>query len=998
MAAELGLFDELADNRRIGDYRLIKELGRGGMGIVWLAEQTSLGRRVALKVIRPGLGTEDLARRLQNEAAILGHLQHSGIAHVYEAGKVELSPGFDQPYFAMEFVDGTSLSSHLAEHEGSVADRLALFGEICDAVDYAHDHGVIHRDLKPDNILVDALGHAKILDFGIARAIDCEVSQMSMRTATGQVLGTLPYMSPEQVTGDGCAVDARTDVYALGAILYEVLTGHVPVDVAGKSIAEAARLIHEQEPTRLANHRGELRGDLETIVNKALAKEVQHRYSSVADLSTDIRHFLAHEPIVARSPTTFYYLRKFARRNKPLIAGLSAAFVIAIVGAIVAVTFAIRSNRNEAVAVGLLETKRRLANTAALVAAEIALRGHDTIGARHALAAHDRDGRGWEWHHLASRLDDRLGHAPPDDLGELWMQPLANAASFLVTFRRNEKLEQAHWNPLDDSWSDLGSFAPAAPRLAEMSIPVGGARRVVSTHPDNGAVIVRATPQNGPSTHWFVERETSRPPRRVTIPTKSVWIRWATPTRVAGCSGGQAFVLDLVRDARHVLPSDGDSPSCVYAHTGSGRVVVGCHNGTLRVFDGRSAKLLATDRSQHKRIYAAAFYADGMSLATAGWDGTVRIFETDTLRPLRVLLGDGRALSHITVSGDGSHVSSRPFGVPNEWFTWDANLSDPRVLRGHSSYVYAVAVSPDGQRLASGGWYRSSEAELRTWDLRSRSASSGPARTIDSHLCAVAYSPDGRRVATIDETRHIRVWEVTCGVAALVAERAAYPGSRHGPITFHPDSTRILWPGTDELQIWDTANDVVATATTDELRALRSGHAAADGSVLVVRDASPGMLRCLDTQTRTARSSFRSDGTYQNFALQSIQDNRVVILVPRVAANLTTGRRTPRDVAVVDPQTGREVSRMSHGSEVMSIAVSPDGKRIATGCRDALIHIWNASTYEEIVTLAGHHDYVMSLAWSPDGSTLVSGSGDHTIRVWDTMSTRAVIRDARRAR
>lgn len=332
--------------RQIGDYRLIRELGRGGMGVVWLAEQRSLGRQVALKLLRPGFGTEALAKRLRREAAVLGQLRHVGIAHIYEAGSAVLDDGYGQPFFAMEYVAGLALDVYAQERMLDMAARLTLLALVADAVAHAHSQGVIHRDLKPDNILIERTGQPKILDFGIARLTDSDIATVTMQTAAGEVLGTIPYMSPEQVVGDSSAIDARTDVYALGVILYELLSGNVPIDVRGKSIAEAARLIQEQDPTRLSTIATVYRGDVETIVDKALAKEKERRYLSAAAFAEDIRRFLRHEPIDARPASTFYHLRKFAKRHRGLVGGLITAFVILVLGVVVATDYAVRADRS----------------------------------------------------------------------------------------------------------------------------------------------------------------------------------------------------------------------------------------------------------------------------------------------------------------------------------------------------------------------------------------------------------------------------------------------------------------------------------------------------------------------------------------------------------------------------------------------------------------------------------------------------------------------------
>ena len=332
---------------RIGDFRIIAKIGQGGMGVVYEAEQDHPRRRIALKVIRPGVASGQVLRRFQLEAQVLGRLQHPGIAQVYEAGtaQVETAGGLsvEQPYFAMEFVRGKPLNEHLKATPLGTRQRLELFAKICDAVQHAHQKGVIHRDLKPGNILADESGQPKILDFGVARLTDADVQVTTLQTDVGQLIGTIPYMSPEQIAGDSRELDIRSDVYALGVLCYQLLTGRLPYDLQGKTIPEAARAIADDEPTPLSSVNRIFRGDLDTIVAKALEKDKNRRYQSASDLAADVRRYLSDQPISARPATTVYQLRKFARRNKALVGGVLVAFVALLIGIIGTTSQAIRA-------------------------------------------------------------------------------------------------------------------------------------------------------------------------------------------------------------------------------------------------------------------------------------------------------------------------------------------------------------------------------------------------------------------------------------------------------------------------------------------------------------------------------------------------------------------------------------------------------------------------------------------------------------------------------
>jgi tetratricopeptide (TPR) repeat protein len=321
----------------VGPYRILRKVGEGGMGSVYEAQQENPRRTVALKMIRPGLVSGALLARFRHEAQVLGRLRHPGIAQIYEAGTHQPPRGAPQPYFAMELVHGLPLARYCEAKHLGVRARLELVARVCDAVEHAHQRGVIHRDLKPDNILVDDHGGAgevqpKILDFGVARVVDPDAQHTTLHTSVGQIVGTVAYMSPEQAAADPAELDTRSDVYALGVICYELLSGRLPYKLNRTNVAESVRAIAHDEPTPLASIDRSLRGDVTTIVGKALEKEKARRYGAAAEMAADIRRHLKDEPITAHPPSTIYQIGKFARRNKGLVAGVALAFVVLVLG------------------------------------------------------------------------------------------------------------------------------------------------------------------------------------------------------------------------------------------------------------------------------------------------------------------------------------------------------------------------------------------------------------------------------------------------------------------------------------------------------------------------------------------------------------------------------------------------------------------------------------------------------------------------------------------
>lgn len=313
----------------IEGFEILEEIGRGGMGVVYKAVQVSTKREVALKILLEGpFASEKSKRRFEREVELAAQLQHPHIVTILESGVAS-----GQYYFAMQYVDGRHLDAYLADRKLSIDDSLRLFGKICDAITYAHQRGVIHRDLKPSNILVDKEGVPYVLDFGLAKVADPEEAAPTQLSITGQVMGTLPYMSPEQATGSHQDIDVRTDVYSLGVILYEMLTGKYPYPVVGH-VAEVLKNIAEAEPEKPSKIRRRINDEVETIVLKALAKETYRRYQSVAALGSDIGRYLKGQPIEAKRDSRWYVVRKTLQKYKVPVTALFG-FVVLLAASLV---------------------------------------------------------------------------------------------------------------------------------------------------------------------------------------------------------------------------------------------------------------------------------------------------------------------------------------------------------------------------------------------------------------------------------------------------------------------------------------------------------------------------------------------------------------------------------------------------------------------------------------------------------------------------------------
>jgi serine/threonine protein kinase len=335
----------------IGRYKILGIIGTGGMGHVYEAMQEAPRRRVALKVIKGGAASEMALRRFEFETQILAKLHHQNIAQIYEAGTWN-SPDGEVPFFAMEYIPGRrGLIEYAQKRDLNIRDRLELFTKVCDAVHHGHQKGVIHRDLKPDNILVDTNGEPKIIDFGVARATDADLTVTTMQTTMGQLIGTLQYMSPEQCDADPDRIDTRSDVYALGVILFQLLSGKLPYDLRRQAIHEAVRVIKEQRPDSMATLSGTLKGDVDTIAMKALEKDRNRRYQSAAELANDIGHFLNSEPIEARPLSLAYQMRLFTKKYKRTCVAMIALALTIILGIMGTTWGMIEANRQKEITI-----------------------------------------------------------------------------------------------------------------------------------------------------------------------------------------------------------------------------------------------------------------------------------------------------------------------------------------------------------------------------------------------------------------------------------------------------------------------------------------------------------------------------------------------------------------------------------------------------------------------------------------------------------------------
>jgi WD40 repeat protein/tRNA A-37 threonylcarbamoyl transferase component Bud32 len=954
---------------QIGGYAILGWLGRGGMAVVYKARQPRLGRTVALKVLRTGGSNDPDTARFFREAATVARMHHPNIVQVYEVGEAD-----GQPFLALEYLPGGTLAEYLRGTPADPRDAAALLETVARAVHHAHEQGIVHRDLKPSNILLDSGASGgtearaplstlvpKVSDFGLARA----VTEDQSLTLPGILVGTPAYMAPELIHQPGLATTGG-DVYALGVILYEMLTGRPPL--LGPTALATLRLVDAVDPVPPSRLQPHLPRDLDTICLACLRKDPRRRYPSALALAEDLRRFLDGRPILARRVGRLKTGWLWCRRN-PVVATLGVALVgsvlIGLVATLVLLGQARRSaaeatvsaeqaGKNEALALeaaARADINARLANDRAY-ASDIQFaslmwtnRQKTTLtdlleGTRTRTDGTDR--RGFEWYFLWA-----CAHPPHRSV------PLRNQGRDLATPRDGRYFAVATGESevelLDATGKPLRTLAGEG-RIIRVDVSADG-RKVAGGAEDGTARV------------W--DADTGRLLRTLTGHTGSVFaVRFHPNGRTlvtAGQDGARVWdTEDREAEPRVLSHPDVRFASAAFSPDGK-RLVVGGSDRLVRVWDTTTWAEQRPLTGHLGEVLAVRFGPDSVLLASGSRDHTVRLWDTTAGKQVRVLPAHQDAVSAVAFSADGKSLASVSFDRSVRVTDVDSGL-ESRTLLGHDDVVTGVAFDPTGRTLASTGWDRT----VRFWDL----AAAQPHLMWRGHarpVRAVAFAPQGGlATGSLDGT--VRVWDPATG-----AERQVLSGNIGGVLSlaFAPDGRLATAAADRQVRIWDLADGRITRTLgghNEQINDVRFGA----GGRLLAGAGEGGSIHIWD-------------------AAGGWTDSRVLVKLPAAVtcirfdptgATLAAGCRDGT-VRLLDLATGGQRHQLGgHVGGVTALDFSPDGRWLAVGSVDRVIRVWDAEAGTLTHALRGHVRGVTAVCFGPDGRRLFSGSQDGTLQVW----------------
>ncbi|UCD49457.1 MAG: protein kinase [Phycisphaerales bacterium] len=1011
----------------IGRYKLLEKIGEGGFGVVYAARQRSpVVRRVALKIIKPGMDSKQVIGRFEAERQALAMMDHANIAKVLDAGTTDSG----RPYFVMELVRGIPITCYCDQERLPARERLDLFISVCHAIQHAHQKGIIHRDLKPSNILValqDGVPVPKIIDFGIAKATQQELTDKTIYTHLQEFIGTPAYMSPEQAEMSGLDIDTRSDIYSLGVLLYELLTGKTPLDtqdLLSVSPEEVRRRIREEEPsrpsTRVSTLIGEeltaissrrktdppklrnlLRGDLDWIVMKCLEKDRTRRYDTADGLASDLKRHLEDQPVVARPPSTVYKIQKAWRRNKVAYTVVSVVAATLMVGVVVSVwlAWAAEQARRDADVSRIAESRQRLAaqherDKARLAQAREAVQ---RIDAQHSLyaanmiltqqawehnyvdrfqqlldATSDSPYRGFEWYfwQRQSRLDLKTLRGHTGDVVALAFSPDGQR---IVTGSSDQTAKV--WEVT--TGREFFTINDPSPGALEMPLPYGVTWVAFSP----GGKRVALASVHGTATVW--DSQTGGHLLTLAGHAAPLWSVAFSPDGrriVTGSLDWTARVWEASEGRQRLELRHPDGVWSVSYSPDGTRILTGGADGTARVWDAGSGRSLFTLVGHHNWVYSAAFSPDGGRIITGSHDGTAKVWEAkEGGKPLLTLVHDNRIKS-VCFSTDGQQILTCSADLTAK--VWDAVSGEERLtLKGHADEIWSAAFSPDGRRVVTA----SLDDTVKVWEVSQPSRHFvGPGHGAFI-VSAVAYSKDGSHIVSGGWDDTARIWDAVTGkeLHALTGHK-----DRIWSVTISPDGRRVVTGSWDQTaKVWDAATGREMFELIGHTGGIRSVAYWADGTKIITA-----------SEDKTARVWDASSGSLIH-TLVGHGDRVWSAAVSPDGSRIVTGSND-QTAKVWHADSGQvERTLKGHRDRVSAVAFSPDGRRILTGSHDKTCSVWDANTGDLLLTLRGLTHGIQSVAYSPDGQRIVAGDGRRiiagsraaTVKVWDATSGREVL-------
>jgi eukaryotic-like serine/threonine-protein kinase len=982
----------------IGPYKLLEQIGEGGFGVVYMAEQERpMRRKVALKIIKPGMDTRQVIARFEAERQALALMDHPNIAKVFDAG--ETASG--RPYFVMELVRGIPITAYCDQGKLPLHERLELFTHVCQAVQHAHYKGVIHRDIKPSNVLValhDGVPVVKVIDFGIAKATGQELTDKTLVTGFAQVLGTPLYCSPEQVAQGGLDIDTRTDVYSLGVLLYELLTGSTPFEkerLRQAAYDEMRRIIQEEEPPRpstrmttvgehsavIAAQRASqprrlaqvFRGELDWIVMKALEKDRARRYETPLAFAGDITRYLTNDTVEARPPSTVYRVGKFVRRHRW---GTSvAAAAVLLLGMSTVLIW--RAQHLTETALQRTEIARDKAREALLAANERLV-----VGLSYEGRLHLHQGRPVE---ARRALYEGLDLVPQTTLPPLWLTAplLAVEDRFFPPLTPDSAFAGHTDKVFSIAFSPDGHTALSASRdktLKLWDLATGQEIRSFTGH-TNGIHSVAFSPDghtalsaSDDKTLKLWDVATGQEIRTFRGHTDYVYSVAFSPDGRTALSGSFDHTLKLwdIATAREIRSFTGHThyvTSVAFAPDGR-TALSGSWDRTLKLWDLDTAGEIRTFRGHTSYVWCIAFAPDGRTALSGSQDGTLKLWDIATAGEIRTYTGHTSAVFSVAFSADGRTALSGDFDETLK--RWDiATGQEMRTFAGHTGPVESVAFAPDGRTALSA----SDDKTLKLWDI----ASAKEIPTFTGHtnqVRAIALASDGRTALSGSADRTLKLWDLT---TAQVIRTFTGHTNEIRAVAFAPDGHTALSACNDQtLKLWDLA-------TAKEVRTFR-GHA---GYVESVAFAPDGRTALSGSYDRTLKLwDIATAGEIRTFTGHTDIITSVAFSPDGRTALSGSFDHT---LKLWDIATAREIrSFTGHTHYVTSVAFAPDGRTALSGSYDCTLKLWDVARGKEIRTFTGHGSAVHSVAFSPDGRTALSGSGDKTLKLWDVATGKEI--------